>query len=92
MLYFFLSYARGRDDVYVHQFFQDLSQEVRALAGLGPEAEVGFLDHRSIQPGDVWPETLVDALSRCQAFLALCSPAYFLSEPCGREWAIFAER
>ncbi|PRY29302.1 TIR-like protein FxsC [Pseudosporangium ferrugineum] len=92
MLYFFLSYARGGDDVYVQEFFNDLCDEVRALEGLDPATEVGFLDNRNIQPGDTWPDTLVDALSRCQAFLALCSPAYFLSEPCGREWAIFQER
>ncbi|BCJ51961.1 hypothetical protein Asp14428_34360 [Actinoplanes sp. NBRC 14428] len=92
VLYFFLSYARGDDDVYVQEFFNDLCDEVRALEGLDPATEVGFLDNRNIQPGDTWPDTLVDALSRCQAFLALCSPAYFLSEPCGREWAIFQER
>ena len=92
MLYFFFSYARGGDDPYVQEFFNDLCDEVRALEGLGRDADVGFLDNRHIQPGDTWPETLVDALSRCQSFLALCSPAYFLSEPCGREWAIFQER
>lgn len=92
MLYFFLSYARGGDDLYVQEFFNDLCDEVRALEGLGRGVDVGFLDNRNIQPGDTWPDTLVDALSRCQAFLALCSPAYFLSEPCGKEWAIFQER
>jgi FxsC-like protein len=92
VLYFFLSYARGGDDLYVQEFFNDLCDEVRALEGLGRDVDVGFLDHRNIQPGDTWPDTLVEALSKCQAFLALCSPAYFLSEPCGREWAIFQER
>lgn len=92
MLYFFLSYARGGDDPYVQEFFNDLCNEVRALEGLRPDDDVGFLDNRNIQPGDTWPETLVDALSQCRTFLALCSPAYFLSKPCGREWAIFQER
>lgn len=92
MLYFFLSYARGGDDVYVQEFFNDLCEEVRVLVGLSAEEQVGFLDRGNIQPGDTWPETLVEALSRCQSFLALCSPAYFLSEPCGKEWAIFQER
>jgi FxsC-like protein len=92
VLYFFLSYARGGDDVYVREFFNDLCDEVRALEGLRGDVEVGFLDNRNIPPGDTWSETLVDALARCQSFLALCSPAYFLSEPCGKEWAIFQER
>jgi FxsC-like protein len=92
VLYFFLSYARGGDDIYVRQFYKDLCDEVRAITGLGPDEEVGFLDSRTIVPGETWPDALVDALARCRSFLALCSPAYFLSEPCGKEWAIFAER
>jgi FxsC-like protein len=92
VLYFFLSYARGGDDVYVRIFFNDLCTEVRNLAGLRPEEEVGFLDNHSIHPGESWPHSLVDALSRSRAFLPLCSPRYFCSEPCGREWAIFADR
>lgn len=92
VLYFFLSYARGGDDVYVQEFFNDLCDEVRALEGLSSSDEVGFFDRGNIQPGDTWPEALVEALSQCQSFLALCSPAYFLSEPCGKEWAIFQER
>ncbi|WP_430788423.1 TIR-like protein FxsC [Actinoplanes sp. G11-F43] len=92
MLYFFLSYARGSDDTYVRNFFTDLCVEVRLLAGLRESDEVGFLDNESIEPGDVWAATLVDALSRCRSFLPLCSPRFFLSEPCGREWAIFDSR
>ncbi|BCY13147.1 TIR-like protein FxsC [Actinoplanes sp. L3-i22] len=92
MLYFFLSYARGGDDVYVRQFFSDLCHEVRVLEGLGRDVEVGFLDARNIHPGQAWSESLIDALAQSRSFLALCSPAYFLSEPCGKEWAIFEER
>jgi FxsC-like protein len=92
VLYFFLSYARGDDDEYVERFFHDLCAEVRVLTGLSREVPVGFLDNHSIGLGQPWQATLVDALSSCHAFLALCSPAYFFSEPCGKEWAIFEER
>jgi FxsC-like protein len=92
VLYFFLSYARGDDDVYVERFYRDLCAEVRVLTGAGRDEEVGFLDNHSIEPGQRWPLELVDALAKCHSFLALCSPAYFLSEPCGREWTIFQER
>jgi FxsC-like protein len=92
VLYFFLSYARGGDDVYVQEFFNDLCDEIRVLEGLSSSDEVGFFDKGNIQPGHAWSQTLVEALSQCQSFLALCSPAYFLSEPCGKEWAIFQER
>ncbi|MFI1988313.1 TIR-like protein FxsC [Actinoplanes sp. NPDC020271] len=92
MLYFFLSYARGGDDIYVRQFFNDLCEEIRVLEGLDSDAEVGFIDYQGIRPGNRWPDRLHDALSECRTFLALCSPAYFLSEACGEEWAIFADR
>ena len=92
MLYFFLSYARGDDDVSVQRFFHDLSAEVRAHAGLAAGEEVGFFDVHSLEVGATWSPRLVEALSRCQSFIALVSPRYLLSEPCGREWTIFAER
>lgn len=92
MLYFFLSYARGDDDVYVERFFQDLCGEVRVLIGAGKDEKVGFFDNESLELGEEWPQALSTALATCQSFLALYSPAYFLSEPCGKEWTIFRER
>jgi len=92
MLYFFLSYARGDDDDYVDKFYRELCSEIRALTGLGSDVEVGFFDSHSIDPGQRWSEKLVDALLGCKTFIPLYSPAYFLSEPCGREWTIFAHR
>jgi FxsC-like protein len=92
LLYFFLSYARGDDDVSVQRFFNDLSAEVRAHAGVAVGTEVGFFDAHSLEVGAIWSPRLVEALSECRSFVALVSPRYLLSEPCGREWAIFAER
>lgn len=92
MLYFFLSYARGDDDDSVQRFFHDLSKEVRAHAGLAAGEEVGFFDVHSLEVGATWSPRLVEALSRCQSFIALVSPRYLLSEPCGREWTIFSDR
>jgi FxsC-like protein len=92
LLYFFLSYARGDDDVSVQKFFNDLSVEVRAHAGLAAGVEVGFFDVHSLEVGASWSPRLVEALSGCQSFIALVSPRYLVSEPCGREWTIFADR
>ncbi|HTJ33520.1 MAG TPA: TIR-like protein FxsC, partial [Dactylosporangium sp.] len=92
MLYFFLSYARGDDDHYVHKFYRELCSEIRALTGLGRDVEVGFFDSHSIDPGQRWSEKLVEALLECKTFIPLYSPGYFLSEPCGKEWTIFARR
>jgi FxsC-like protein len=91
-LYFFLSYARSDDDAHVHQLYQDLSAEVRAHAGLRAGENVGFFDVHSLEMGSVWPRRLVAALSRCRTFIALVSPRYLLSDPCGREWSVFADR
>jgi FxsC-like protein len=89
--YFFLSYARGDDRDSIEKFFQDLSIEVRSHAGLAPDTPVGFLDVH-VDVGTPWSHALMQALGQCQTFIALISPRYLLSEPCGREWAVFADR
>ncbi|GAA4253300.1 hypothetical protein GCM10022255_053620 [Dactylosporangium darangshiense] len=92
MLYFFLSYARGPDDLFVRKFYNDLCSEVRVHAGRSHDDEVGFLDNHNIEPGQHWPQALVNAIAECSCFLALYSPAYFLSRPCGKEWKLFELR
>jgi len=90
LLYFFLSHAAGDDDSYAQRFFRDLSAEVRACAGV--EGEVGFLDLDAYDNGRHWPSAVEEAVTTCRVFVALCSPRYFLSERCGREWTIFDDR
>lgn len=92
MLYFFLSYARGDDDVYVRRFFDDLSKEVRNLTGDPAECKVGFLDVDAIALGSPWSMDLINALSTCRVFISLCSPAYFKRPACGKEWYVFRSR
>lgn len=92
MLYFFLSYAREDDDHFVQKFYRDLCNEVRLHAGVPRDQEVGFLDTRSIEVGAAWSQRLMTAISESRSFLALCSPRYFVSEPCGREWQLFTDR
>jgi FxsC-like protein len=89
--YFFLSYARGDDAAYIERLFADLSAEVRSRAGLPANATVGFLDV-NVQVGATWSSTLMAALATCATFVALVSPRYLLSLPCGREWTIFESR
>src|SRR5205823_4839771 len=57
-----------------------------------PVEEQGFFDTSSIGLGEVWPDSLVDALSTCKVMLAVCSMPYFGSEPCGREFQVFLDR
>nr|WP_230416267.1 TIR-like protein FxsC [Micromonospora tarapacensis] len=89
-MYFYLSYARGDEDALVQRFYEDLSADVRLVAGLPQDAVVGFVD-RSV-PGERWPERLADALSTCRTFVALSTPRYYRSDVCGREWAFFSRR
>lgn len=93
-LYFFFSYARvdSRDDPLLEQFFRDLRAEVRRHAGHPDADSVGFLDLSSIQPGEAWSAELGAALCRCRTFVAMCSPSFFASEYCGREWGMFDGR
>ncbi|ABW15075.1 hypothetical protein Franean1_5725 [Parafrankia sp. EAN1pec] len=93
-LYFFFSYARAdsRDDPLLERFFRDLRAEVRRRVGHPDPDTVGFLDQRSIQPGEAWSTELGAALCRCRTFVAMCSPSFFASEHCGREWGMFDER
>jgi FxsC-like protein len=89
--WFFLSYARNDRDDCLGDFYRDLNKEIREWAG--PEAgEDGFFDENDIELGKHWSPALTEALQDCRAFIALCSPAYFNSEICGREWQFFSER
>lgn len=92
MLYFFLSYARGDDDIYVKKFFDELCREVRNLTGDPSDHQVGFLDVQGIPLGTPWSPQLINALSSCRVFLSLCSPGYFRRPACGKEWQVFAQR
>jgi FxsC-like protein len=89
--YFFLSYARGTDDVWVEKFYRDLCDELRRRSDVPAEESVGFID-TGIGVGIRWSAELEHALASCQVLLALYSPRYFLRENCGREWAYFRER
>lgn len=89
---FFLSYAREDDRDSIRRFFNDLSSEIRSCAGLPPGTVVGFLDIERLELGTVWADELVSALAGTHTFVGLVSPRYVKSRPCGREWAIFADR
>jgi len=90
--YFFLSYARKDEAAYVKKFSNLLRNEIRMKTGLDSSEEIGFLDTSDIDLGRPWPEALSTALTESHTFLALCSPTYFRSDYCGREWAALAQR
>ena len=89
--HFFLSYARADEDGYIAKFFDDLAREVRRQSGMNGD-EAGFQDYASMRVGTPWAQDLFDALNTSPTFVALCSPSYFTSEFCGREWTLFSAR
>ncbi|MFI5906132.1 FxsC protein [Dactylosporangium sp. NPDC051541] len=90
--YFFFSYARLDWNRHVQRFFTELTAEIRSHAGVGDEVDIGFRDNVNIPLGSAWESTLMGALSDSATFVALCTPTYFKSVQCGREWSLFAER
>jgi MinD-like ATPase involved in chromosome partitioning or flagellar assembly len=46
-----------------------------------------FLDQDEIEVGEDWSQRISEALSQSLTMVALCEPAYYGSEYCGREWA-----
>lgn len=90
MPYFFLSYASADDDGYLTGFYRDLREAVRSRTGLRAD-EIGFRDQANLPVGVTWTSELSTALATARVFVAMCSPSYFASEICGREWQMFTE-
>jgi FxsC-like protein len=93
--WFFMSYARAddqqRDEHLIRNFFDDLKAEVEErVADQSPP--IAYLDQANLQPGDVWPDEIAEALSSCRTFLAIMTARYFTREYCGKEWSIFEGR
>jgi FxsC-like protein len=93
--WFFLSYARlDRDDDpfdCIRKFNDDLDREIRQKKVI-KDGSAGFYDGAGIQQGDQWPAALGSALNTCRVLVCIYSPAYFDSEYCGKELAIFSAR
>jgi FxsC-like protein len=89
---FFLSYTRANNDAFLKKFFADLSDVVRELRGEPAGQEVGFFDQQDLELGEDWDASLVEALQTSKVVVPVFSPAYFKSEYCGKELALFRQR
>ncbi|MGW3603808.1 MULTISPECIES: TIR-like protein FxsC [unclassified Micromonospora] len=88
---FFLSYAQEDNrNGQVQAFFGDLSEAVAGLAGVRWH-EAGFIDGQMLL-GTTWTDALAGALSTSACLIALTSPRYVVSDYCGREFRVFADR
>jgi FxsC-like protein len=54
--------------------------------------EVNFFDQRDLELGVAWKRELLDALQMARTLVCVYSPAYFISEYCGKEWQVFQMR
>jgi FxsC-like protein len=90
--HFFLSYAQSNSNAYLKQFFNDLSDTVRQRSNRKAEIAAGYFSQESMPLGGEWDPELLRAMQGSSTMVCLYSPAYFLSENCGREWQFFEMR
>jgi hypothetical protein len=88
---FFTSYARLDGDKSLRRFASELKEEVRSATGL-PAESIAFFDTTNIENGDDWAAVLSDGLCTSQLCVCLCSPTYFNSRFCGKEYSVFSTR
>jgi MinD-like ATPase involved in chromosome partitioning or flagellar assembly len=88
--WFYISYSRNDDSPYLQRFFKDLSDRVRMMTG--DNSPAGFFDSNAISSGENWRDSLAAALARIRTFVPILSPAYVMSEFCGKEWEIVRSR
>lgn len=82
----FLSYAHAESD-WVENFRVALAQALHYLIGRAPAV---WHDVRNIRFGQDWPDEVQKGIRDAAAFLAVCSPSYFNSAWCAREYETFA--
>lgn len=51
-----------------------------------------FKDNNNINPGEIWPESLKNALVKSKVMVSIFSPAYFRSEWCMKEFNVMYHR
>ena len=92
---FFVSYAHAdaeykEDRDNLRKFVEDLSARVAGKMPT-PLEGVSFIDP-NMQVGEVWSESLGDALKRSRVGVALYSPNYFTRQWCGKEFQVLLDR
>jgi FxsC-like protein len=92
MAEFFVNYARDNNERYLQRFIKDLREIVRDRRGLKKADEVEFFDQQDIELGAQWDAAIVKALVAAKTMVSVVSPAFFKSEYCGRERALFRRR
>jgi TIR domain len=92
---FFTSYARldANKVSKLDKVIDELLVRVRGKLGLMVDPkEVGFFDRTNIETGKKWEEVLGNDLRSARVIVCLCSPTYFNSAYCAKEFEVFRRR
>ena len=94
MALFFNSYARldANKHSKLNSVIDELRTIVRGKVGATDVEQVGFWDTRDIKTGADWERRLGDAVRKARVLVCFCSPTYFNSEFCAKEFEIFRLR
>jgi hypothetical protein len=88
----FLSYVRFNDNYdegKISELCKRLSEEIRAQSGR--EFDI-FQDKKDIRIGDVWRQSISQALDNSLFFIAIITPNFFNSKYCREELSYFIEK
>jgi hypothetical protein len=94
--FFFFSYSRGDNDVYLRKFFESLVERVASLTGVHETHTVGFRDEQDVSAGDDWNSKISAAVQISKVLVCIYSPRFFsklgIHEYCAKEFAAFLKR
>ena len=85
----FFSYAHEDDSAWIEAFCKGLKTEL--VRAVGAEFDV-WQDATKLRLGQNWADEIDQGISTTALFLAVCSPSYYRSEWCEKEWQTFFER
>src|SRR5262249_45755623 len=74
----------------LEKFLDELERDLKAA--IGSAVEILFRDLQDLRLGAEWKPALEDALKSASLLLAICSPSFFKSDYCGKEYSVFHDR
>src|SRR5262249_46596364 len=92
---YFVSYARDdyyiagaaglEENAFLKQFFTDLHETTRLLAGRLQIDAIDYRDTEQIDLGKPWRSEVLKGLQNCRCLVALYTPLFFNRPECGKE-------
>lgn len=87
----FISWPHNKIDPRLQSFVKRVKEELeKELSNQILEPRI-FLDLHDIKVGEVWSSRLYSSLCKSMAMVAICTPMYYESEWCSREWTMMSD-